>query len=150
MTQYSSEASLWPWPSKQLSTFHTNTPAHMKYHAIKFGCKKIRSSIDMAKTVIFDSMSLHCDLELKDSKPIFLHDTLAYDDASTYLAWLQKFQQLSRYHPEEHLLELWPFHVTLTLTTTKQSNLFTGQSCLWWCAIQLSLVAKGPAVQKIY
>ena len=37
----------------------------------------------------------------------------------------------------------------LTLTTTQQSNLFTRQFILWWCAIKPSLVAKGSAVQII-
>ena len=32
----------------------------------------------MVETVISDYMSPHCDLELEDSKPIFLHDTLAH------------------------------------------------------------------------
>ena len=37
----------------------------------------------MVETVRSDYMSLHCDLELEDSKPIFLHDTLAHDDLVT-------------------------------------------------------------------
>ena len=56
----------------------------MKYHPIKIGCKKISSSVVMIETVILDYMSPHCDLELKDRKPIFLHDTLAHDDALSY------------------------------------------------------------------
>ena len=43
----------------------------MVYHSIKFGCKKISSSADMVETVISES----CDLDLQDSKPVFLHDT---------------------------------------------------------------------------
>ena len=35
----------------------------------------------MLETVILDYMSPHCDLELEDSKPIFLCDTLSNDDA---------------------------------------------------------------------
>ena len=69
------------------------------YHPIKFGCKKISSS------VIFDQMSPHCDPELEDSKPIFLHDTLAHDVASPYQVWLHKVQQLRTYHPDEHSLK---------------------------------------------
>ena len=40
----------------------------------------------MIETVILDYMSPHYDpeLELEDSKPIFLHDTLAHDDVSPY------------------------------------------------------------------
>ena len=51
------------------------------YHPLKFGCKKISSSADMVETVISDQMGPHCDHELEDSRPIFLHDTLAYDFA---------------------------------------------------------------------
>ena len=50
------------------------------YHPIKCGCKKISNSVDMVKTVIFDYMSPQYDPDLEDSKPIFLHDTLAHDD----------------------------------------------------------------------
>ena len=49
------------------------------YHPINLGCKKISSSADMVETVKLDYLSLHCDPELEDSKPIFLHDTLAHD-----------------------------------------------------------------------
>ena len=56
----------------------------MMYHPSKLGCKKISSSVDMVKTVIFDYMSLNCDLELEDSKQIFLHDTLVHDVAWPY------------------------------------------------------------------
>ena len=75
------------------------------YHPIRFGCKKISSSEDMVENVIFDHMSPHCDLELEDRKPVFLHDTLAHYNASPYQVWLQKIQQLRRYRPDEHSLE---------------------------------------------
>ena len=84
----------------------------------------------MVETVISDQMSPHSDPELEDSKPIFSHDTLAHDVASPYQVWLQKVQQLKRYHPDEHSLEFLTFSVTWTWTTTKQSNLFTQQSTL--------------------
>ena len=77
----------------------------MMYHPIKFGCQKISSSADMVETVISDIISLHCDPELEDNKPIFLHDTLAPNDASQYQVWLQKVQQLRRHCLDEHLLE---------------------------------------------
>ena len=69
----------------------------------------------MVETVIFDQMSPHCGPELEDSKLIFLHDTLAHDDASLYQVWLQKVQQLKRYRPDEHSLEFSTFSVTLTV-----------------------------------
>ena len=102
----------------------------MTYHPIEFGCKKISSSADMVETVISDIISLHCDPELEDNKPIFLHDTVAHDVASPYQVWLQKVQQLRRYHPDEHSLKFLTFSVTLTLTTTEQSNLYTTQYTL--------------------
>ena len=46
---------------------------------------------------ILDQMSPHCDLELEDSKPIFLHDTMAHGDALPYQVRLRKIQQLRRY-----------------------------------------------------
>ena len=52
------------------------------YHPIKSGCKKISSSADMVDTVMFDYMSPKCNPEPEDSKPVFLHHTLAHDDAS--------------------------------------------------------------------
>ena len=36
----------------------------------------------MVETAIFYFMILHCDLDHYDSKPFFLHDTLAHDDVS--------------------------------------------------------------------
>ena len=82
----------------------------------------------MVQTVIFDQMSPHCDPELEDSKPIFLHDTLAQDVASPHQVWSQKVQQLSRYHSDEHSLEFLTFSVTLTMTTTEQSKFFSQEN----------------------
>ena len=59
----------------------------------------------MVERVILGYMSHHYDPELEDSKPIFLHSTLAHDDASPHQVWLQKVQQLRRYRPDEHSLE---------------------------------------------
>ena len=77
----------------------------MMYHPIKCGWWNINSSADIVVTVIFDQMSPHCDPELEDSKPIFLHDTLAHDVTALYQAWLQKVQKLWRYCPDEHSLD---------------------------------------------
>ena len=55
----------------------------------------------MAETVVFD----YDPCELDDSKPIFLHDTLAHDDASQYQIWLQKIQQLKRYGPDKNSMK---------------------------------------------
>ena len=78
----------------------------MMYHPINCGCKKISNSADMVETVISDQVVPHCDSELEDSKPIFLHDILAHDVASPYQVWLQKVQHLRGYHPDEHSLEV--------------------------------------------
>ena len=84
--------------------FTQNTPAYDNV-ASKFGSKKISSSADMVKTVIFDQMSPPCDPELEDRKPIFLHNILAHDVASPYPVWLQKVKQQRIYHSHEHSLE---------------------------------------------
>ena len=59
----------------------------------------------MIETVITDRKSPHCDIDVENSKPIFLHYTLAHDNASQHQAWLQKVQKL-RYRSHEHLLKL--------------------------------------------
>ena len=109
----------------------------------------------MVETVISDYMSLHWDLELEDSKPVSLGDTLAFVDASPYQVWLQKVQQLRRYRQDEHSLEFCTFPVTFTLTTIKQTNLFTRHSSLWWCANQSKFSCKrigsfGRYIRKSY
>ena len=60
----------------------------------------------MMETVISDYMSPHRNPEFEDSKPIFLHNTLALDDESPKQVWVQKVQQLRRYRPDEQSLEL--------------------------------------------
>ena len=81
----------------------------MMYHPVKSGCKKISSSADIVQPVIFDHMSPHCDPELENSTPIFLHDTLAHDIASPYQVWLQTIQQLRSCRPDEQSLNTEPF-----------------------------------------
>ena len=93
------------------------------YHPNLVAKRSASGSADMVETVISDQMSRHCDTELEDRKPIFLH-ILAHDVASPYQVWLQKVQHQRRYHSDEHSLEFLNFSVTLTLTTTEQSNFF--------------------------
>ena len=64
----------------------------MMYYPIKCGCKKISCSVGIVDTVILDYMSLRYDPKLEDSI-IFLHDTLAHDNALPYQIWSQKVQQ---------------------------------------------------------
>ena len=59
------------------------------YHQTKFSCKKTSSSDNNKKSYI-DYIILNCDLDLEDSKPIFLKDNLAHNDASSYQVWKQK------------------------------------------------------------
>ena len=99
------------------------------YHPIKCGCKKISSSEDMVERVILAYMSHHYDPELEDSKPTFLHNTLAHDDAPPYQVWLQKVPQLRRYFQMNIHWNFEPFF-DLDLAATEQSNLFTRQSSL--------------------
>ena len=116
----------------------------MMYHPIKFGCKKISSSVDMVETVIFDHISPNCGLDLENSKPIFSHDTLAHDAASPYQVQLQKIQHLRRDHSDEDSLKFELSDVTLTLNTTKQSDIFkslchqTKFACKWTsCSVDI-------------
>ena len=79
-------------------------------------------------------MSPHCDLELEDSKPVFLHGTLAHDDASPNQVWLQKVKQLRRYRPGEHSLDFFlTFSVTLMHHHTKfgSKRLINSEDIIW-------------------
>ena len=135
--QCSFEHSLWPWPRPQ-QPLH-KTVQFMMYQPIKCGCKRISNSVDTVETVIFNCMSLHCDLNREYSNLIFSQDSLAHNDASPYHPWLQNVQQFRRYHPNKHWIFdhfLWPW------PWTQQSNLFTRDSGLWQLMYYLSMVAK--------
>ena len=56
------------------------------HHNTKFGNKMFLSLEDIILTNT-DILSLCCDLDLENNKPIFLHDTLAHDAASPYQIW---------------------------------------------------------------
>ena len=58
----------------------------MMHHNTKFGTKMFLSLEDIIWTNT-DILTLYCDLDLKNSKPSFLHDTLAHNDASQYQVW---------------------------------------------------------------
>ena len=62
----------------------------MMYHPIKFGYKKISSSVDTVEIAILHNAIPNCDLDLENTKPIFSNDTLTHDAASLYQVWLQK------------------------------------------------------------
>ena len=101
----------------------------------------------MVETIIFDYMSPHCDLDFEDSKPIFLHNAQAHDDAIAIPSLVTKGSALIIQMNIHWISEpfLCPWH------WPQQSNpIFSqdnpacddGQS-------KPSLVAQGSAVQKI-
>ena len=118
----------------------------MMYHPIKFGCKKISSSADTAKTVTFDQMSPHCDWTWRQQTNLLARHSGPW--------WCITIPSLvTEGSADEEISSrwtFWTFSVTLILTTTEQSNLFTRQSTLWWCTVQPSSVAKGSAAPKKY
>ena len=88
-----------------IQSLHKTLKLMMIYQPITFGCK------DMVVTL--DCMSPHCDTDLEDSKPIFLHNTLAHDDASLCQAWFSS-SVFRIYRPGQHCnpepsMWLWPW-----------------------------------------
>ena len=77
-----------------LSTTIQSSPETLQlikmYHSIKFGRRRINSSVCTVETVIFDCITPHSDLDFEDSKLIFPHDTLAHDAASITVPSLVK------------------------------------------------------------
>ena len=57
------------------------------YHLTKFGSERISKSEDIVEVSYFDHMSPCCDLDLENSKLIFLHDTPVHNNASQYHVW---------------------------------------------------------------
>ena len=55
--------------------FKQNTPAYDDIPSNQIWLQKDHQFVDIVETVIFDYMSPNCDLQLEDSKPIYLHDT---------------------------------------------------------------------------
>ena len=63
----------------------------------KFGCKRFKKKWfnfnlqeiwNWKKQLNFEDLTPHCDLDLEDRNPTFLHDTLGHDDAPSYQVWL--------------------------------------------------------------
>ena len=61
----------------------------MLYYQTKSGCKQTSDLKDTVETVTFYYINPCCDLDLEDSKPIFLHDTPPHDNTPPYQAWLK-------------------------------------------------------------
>ena len=76
----------------------------MLYYQTKSGCKWTSCLEDRLeqKLSYFDYISPHCDLDIEDSEPIFLLDTLACDAALPYQVWHQNDLQFRKYHPDKH------------------------------------------------
>ena len=64
-------------------------------------------------------MILHCDLDLEDSKTIFLEDNQAYNDASPYQVWSKKVWRFERYL-DKRSIQFRNFAVTWTFNTKIQ------------------------------
>ena len=127
---------------KKPSNFYNKNPIQliMMCYPIRWDCKKISRLVDWVETVIFDYMNSKCDLDLEDSKPIFLHDTLAHDDASPYQVWLQKVLAVDEISSRSTVTGILNLFCDLDFNQNRaQSNLFTKQSSLWWCVIKLWL-----------
>ena len=58
----------------------------MMHHNTKLGNKMFGGLEDIIWTNI-NILTFHCDIDLEGSKPIFLEDNLAHDDASPYQVW---------------------------------------------------------------
>ena len=78
------------------------------------------SSEDIVWTSILYTLNQCCDLDLECTKPVFSHNTLAYDDVLPNQVWLPKDQWFRRYSRNSHILITWAFTVTLTLKILSQ------------------------------
>ena len=67
------------------------------------------------KQLYFDYISPRCGLDIENSEPFFLRDTLVYDAAYPYQVWRQNVLCFRRYCPDKYSLTFWTFSVTLTL-----------------------------------
>ena len=76
----------------QLMRMHQNT----KFTIKMFG------SFENIIWINSDILTLHCDLDLECSNPIFPQDTLAYDDVSSDQVWLPKDEQFRRHKKESY------------------------------------------------
>ena len=73
--------------TRAIQSFHKTIHLMMMCHQTKFSCKRISSSDNILKKAYFDYIILNCAFDLDDSKPIFLKDNLAHNDASPYQVW---------------------------------------------------------------
>ena len=71
------------------------------FNYIKFGGKRFRTS----GGYFTEDLSPHCDLDLEDSNPNFLHDTQGHNDAPSYQVWLHTVQWFGRYLPDKGVID---------------------------------------------
>ena len=107
-------------------SFYMTLKLMMMHHNTKFSQKMFGTFEDIIwrNTYI---RTLHCDLDLDCSSPIFSQDTVAYDDVSSDQVWLPKNQQFRRYSRKSHTLIICALTVTLILTI---ANNFFAQDTL--------------------
>ena len=121
------------------------------YHPNKLGSKNISSSVDIVESHIWlYEHSLWPWTWRQQTSLLAWHSCPQWCITISSLVTKDSAVVEIRYYPDEHSLEVWTISVTLTLTTTEQSTLFTSQSSLWLRTIKPILVAKGSAVQNIY
>ena len=74
----------------------------MMHHYTKFGCKRLKKNQEIwKKQLIFEDLTLHCDLALDDRDPTFLQDTLGHDDAPSCQVWMHTVQWFRQYLPDK-------------------------------------------------
>ena len=113
-TKISSKQPLKFWPftmTLTLSTatqkFHWTSWFILIYHQTKFDCKRITGSEDIAKTVIFDCISSHWDLNKATQFSLFV-----FCMTLQLMVMLSKVERIRRYPDKQ--LKVWTFAVTST------------------------------------
>ena len=139
-----SEVLPWPWPSTQQPFFFSlqdmlayeyvplnqvwlQKSQQWQFRRCRRNCQILIIWLWVLSLTLTFKIANH-DLDLEDSKQIFLHDTQAHDEAPPYQFWQQNVWQL------KHSVTFWSFSATLTLNTA--SFFFTWHSHLWWCTIK--------------
>ena len=82
-----SDTILWPWPQQSNKIFSQNNPPYDDVPSNQVYLQKDQQFRPYIKKSYFDYIICNCDLDLEDSKPIFLKNILADNDASPYQVW---------------------------------------------------------------
>ena len=87
----------------------------------KFGCKRVGNSEGTFDShIIFLLHKPHCDLDHEVGTKIFVRNSPAHDDASSYQVWSQRLHWFRWDRPDKHSLTFWIFAVTFDLQHTIQ------------------------------